>query len=617
MDKTRINTALTENTKFDLSHQHITTADFMQLQPVMYKELVPGEKIDLNIEALSRANAMPVPTFGRANLKLSSFFVPYRTLWQGWNDFIVDTARVSQVETYGIPQFCPTVKMSALVSAFLSNSYGTVDMSDADAVEAAFESDNFVFVPRSGTGGDIAFTHLTVSYNYYLTIKGRQALKILESLGYKLTWLPLNSSVWTDDYEVTFSALPLLALARVYYDWYWPQQYGNVTDALELLWLCKYDNSLNGKELSSDDVLNILNACLYVNYDSDYFTSAFDRPIAGNSNAVSSINYADNTMVGSDNVSSVVSSSDTYYTPFVRPVTQDGVVTVLTQNIIDALKKFSDFVSRNRLAGSRAYQRYLARFGKSLSTEKLDQSRYLGTSAQPLQISDIMSTADTDGASLGSYAGKGMIYGNNHVEFDTDEYGLFLVFASIVPAVGYPQGVDRHLLDITNTNFFQPELDFGIQAVSSAELYVPTNFNSVYAGLFGSVFGYLPRYAHLKVKHDHVTGNFRLPSINGADAGTDVEFNAANSWYLMRMFDNNDFENASAISHSVNFIRGLDASQYKRIFYNVLPSAPDNFTLIYNFDLTSYAPMKSLFDTYEFEDKGKPVTIEANGVNVN
>lgn len=69
LDKVKVNSALTERTKFDLGSQHITTADFMQFQPIFVREMSPTEKIDLNVEAFSRANAMPVPTFGRANLK--------------------------------------------------------------------------------------------------------------------------------------------------------------------------------------------------------------------------------------------------------------------------------------------------------------------------------------------------------------------------------------------------------------------------------------------------------------------------------------------------------------------------------------------------------------------
>lgn len=35
LDKAQVNTAITDNTKLDLGHQHITTADFMQLNVSM------------------------------------------------------------------------------------------------------------------------------------------------------------------------------------------------------------------------------------------------------------------------------------------------------------------------------------------------------------------------------------------------------------------------------------------------------------------------------------------------------------------------------------------------------------------------------------------------------
>ena len=88
---------------------------------------------------------------------------------------------------------------------------------------------------------------------------------------------------------------------------------------------------------------------------------------------------------------------------------------------------------------------------------------------------------------------------------------------------------------------------------------------------------------------DKVGGNFRLPSVNGSNPNTPAEFNGANSWYLMRVFDNDDFPNGSTdIVHSPNFISGrADFSQFKRIFYNTKGSAPDNFTIIHKFEIAS------------------------------
>ena len=258
-------------------------------------------------------------------------------------------------------------------------------------------------------------------------------------------------------------------------------------------------------------------------------------------------------------------------------------------------------------------------FGKSLDAEKLNRSLYLGASMQDVQIGDVMSTADTEGANLGSYSGKGLSYGNGSFEYSTDEYGLFIILTSLIPSVGYFQGVDRNVKHISKLDFWTPEFDsLGAQAVSASELYVPEFYNSNYAGLDQQVFGYLPTYYEYKVKNDKVTGNFRINSINGTSAGAPAEFNAANSWYLMRVFDNQDFTSSSNIVHSAAFLDAKnDMSQYKRIFYNTKASAPDNFTVIHNFEIASFAPMKSLFDTYEFEDKGKKVTEDVNGVPMN
>lgn len=133
---------------------------------------------------------------------------------------------------------------------------------------------------------------------------------------------------------------------------------------------------------------------------------------------------------------------------------------------------------------------------------------------------------------------------------------------------------------------------------------------------YKQIFGFAPRYADYKVSHDQLTGNFRLLSLNG---GTPW-LNAADSWHLMRTFEGIvDFQgNYENVVHNPDFISGKsDFSQYKRVFYDDEATAPDNFTVIHNFEIASYVPMKPLYDTYDFEDKGKKVTLEVNGVKHN
>lgn len=313
-----------------------------------------------------------------------------------------------------------------------------------------------------------------------------------------------------------------------------------------------------------------------------------------------------------------------FITPYVNgTISSNGnyqaIATPISQYLLNSLRALTDYMKRHQLVGSKAADRYLARFGKALAAEKINRSVYLGAHMQDIQIGDIMSTADSDGAQLGAYAGKGMSYGNGGFEYDTDEYGLFIVLSSLVPAVGYFQGIDRNVQHVSKLDFWTPEFDsLGSQAVGAMELYVPTHFGNSYVGLDSQVFGYLPTYYEYKVKNDKVTGNFRVNSINGSHPLSDSGFNAANSWYLMRVFDNTDYTAADEIVHGPAFVDGKsDFSQYKRIFYDVKASSPDNFTVIHNFEIASFAPMKSLFDSYEFEDKGKKVTEDVNGVKMN
>lgn len=645
LDKAQVNTAITDNTKLDLGHQHITTADFMQLNVAMCSELVPGSKIDVNMETFARLNPLPVPTFGRASIRNRAFFVPFRTIYRGFDDMITDSVHIASDGYTGagaanLLSTVPTVTAGNLIGAF-TNSVGTAVTDNAllytDATWPAAEVADIV-VSVGGT-----------PTKYKFTVLGRQAIKILESLGYKLDVMGNKSDV--------FSAMPLLALAKVYCDWYWPQQYSNISSYDALLAMCNMDVSAGPQSLTSTQVALILTVCSYVQYDSDYFVSSWDQPNQPNTgnysdfklvnidtlasvrgistNNTSVYNYSEEGYVtnnsGSTNANNYVGNANApFITPYVKGTLANGnytgLATPISEYLLHSLHALTDYMKRHQLAGSKAADRYLARFGKALPAEKLNRSLYLGSSMQDIQIGDVMSTADTQsisgGDKIGAYAGKGLSYGNGHFTYDTDEFGYFVVMTSIVPYSGYFQGVDRMVMRTSKLDFFTPEFDsLGSQPVTAAELYMPQLSTDMTSGNpYTQIFGFTPRYADYKqaTTMNRLTGNFRLRSIQSLNAGQ--RFNSADSWHLNRVFQGNlDFNNSyTNVVHDPDFISGKgDMSQYRRIFYYTDADVPDNITLIHNFEIAEYAPMKPLWDSYEFEDKGKKVTLETNGVKLN
>ena len=124
LDKIQVNTAIENRTKLDLGCDHITTANFMQYNVAWCKELVPKEKISVNMETFTRLNPMPVPTFGRAKINNRAFFVPFRTIFPAWNDFITDARHAYADNVMREVSTVPLVSNASLVGMFTDPNKG-------------------------------------------------------------------------------------------------------------------------------------------------------------------------------------------------------------------------------------------------------------------------------------------------------------------------------------------------------------------------------------------------------------------------------------------------------------------------------------------------------------
>lgn len=590
-------TAITKRSNIDLSCQHVTTTDFMRFDVAKSLELVPGQSISVDHSMFTRLEPMPVPTFGNASIHSKAFFVPFRTIMPAWNEFITDTLYVNNQGISYIPSTVPCIPNQWFVDLFIQSRDLTVDAEDSPNPDILYRYGSYY--------GDVD--------DYNLTPYGRVVLKLLYSLGYKIDW---RSYALYDNGEYS-SLLPLLAVAKIYADWYYPSQYAyDERFANVLKWFqLDYDSDLYVDDFFTlQDFRELINFVAQVCYDSDYFTSAWDNPVAPNWGASSSASISD---VTTENDSTVNSEFEDYFgTPLYDISNTDSV----TQFGLTALKAMTDYMKRHQLSGSRVLDRYLSRFGIKLGSEKLKRSQFVGEFTQRLEFGDVTSTADTEGATLGMYAGKGYGAGSGHYEYTADEYGMFIVITSIVPKTSYYQGQDRNTMHITKTDFFTPEYDnLGVQALSTKEVYVPFDadkmYDADYAGASGKltyddlVFGFVPRFAEYKRGFDLITGDYILNSKNATRM----------SWTLFRdlspLVGKKGLEN---FRHDLNFVRGLDSSQYNRIF-DYTDNNADHFNVIHNFKISSSFPGASLWDSYEFEDedKAKKVNIEVGGVKAN
>ena len=600
--KTKVPVALNKRSSQNLSCNHDTTANFLQFNVSKAIELVPDQALDVVHKCFTRLDPLPVPTFGRARVVHRAFWVPMRTIFPAWNDFITDTPHYYSVSnTTQIVPHVPYVTNDKLCEVFLHSDFSTAEGGAADFTYCKYDLTNLTSIPPEEEEGTTELLPLLETISRTFTPLGKYAYKLLRSLGINL--------IWTNANDDRISMLPIYAVAKIYYDYYYPAQYINDDDSSYLNALLTRDVDPTLFPAQVTGLQRIFKILYNMPYSSDYFTSAWDNPAGPSDDHFSDVEISDVTIQGvgpNNNPGSQYAgtvSTETNGTP-----TIGGVV---SQYAINALRALSDYMRRHQIVGSRALDRYLARFGVTLASEKLNRCVLIQEYSQDIQFGDVTSTADTDGANLGDYAGKAVSFGCDGYPVTTGkEYGYYIVITSIMPKIEYYQGIQRQNQHLSRLDFFTPEFDaLGTQAIGCKELYCPDSPLQYDYTYQEKVFGFTPRYSEYKVPYNLLTGDLSLPSFR----------TSSEAWTLFRDMSplavvDGDPVLRYGLEHGLNFILSTDKAQYNRIFY-VQSDLVDHFKMSHSFEIKSSFPGRALFDDYEFkdEDKSEKVTVQVNG----
>lgn len=583
LSKTSVPVAQEHKTKLDLSFDHITSQGFMRLQPVGYRHMIAGERVSVSPKSVVRPVPIEVPFFGSLVQNIRFFFVPYRLAFPQYDSFIGDTIGVNQSET-SLVSSPPILSNSILIDLF-TNSNGLMDkVNDFDpSIPSSIDT---VDIEHNGSG-------------YNLTTNGRRFLTILESLGYRILWTSK-----TDDFN--YNALALLSFCRVFLDWYSNHNYLNTSEILYCKKLLAYNDPSVPLTLSANDVYTILATCVQVNYDNeDYLTAAWDNPVSPISGQFTPLSFTDPSSTGGAYV-----ITNTNGTPEMVSNT-DYPNSIGTTYIHEALKKLTDYQKRHALSGALEIDRLLSEHGFASPYQKLMRSTYIGSSQTIVETGSVMATAagsSNDGTStVGDYAGAGFGKSNDNKTFDftCSEDGILLMLSSIIPVGSLVQGYDRNNRLLNKEQFFNAAFDaLGMQAIEKGECYTSDHSTFVQADIdYAGVFGFTGQYGEKKRPKSFLTGDMRWPA----------HYAGGSSWHLFRLFKDSSFSgDVQNVVHSLNFTKGGDASQYHRIFQQITAYGYDPFYCFIHFDMVAWSPCKPLFDTYEFDSKGKEIEINNN-----
>lgn len=582
-----VKSAVKSHNKFDLSRTHLTTGDFGQITPLFCEETVPGDKFTIDANYFSRMAPLAKPTYGKFSFHTMAGYVPYYQ--------VADDAEAYIAGKTTWEGATPVLRYITPFDIFLFvKNYCT---------ESAATAGDFNYLDASGNPAYANFTNV-----------GRFYVKVLNALGYSLpegadqrsngTWRSASGAG-----SMKLSAYPLLAFFKLYNDWCSQSQRYNSSNLTSILRKIKHGISVSGYTPSTGHLeYNIIAALfqnLKLNYENDYFTSAWQNPAnplgANESVQTLKVPAGDTSTTTADSVQNVY--RDTFLYEKTETVSSTNY-SVIGQRALDFLKSFDDWVRRNNYSGSRVVQQVYSRFGIKTSDFRDNYAEVIKTDVSPIQIGDVTSQSDATGAVLGDYAGKGIVSDGKTISYEAKDFGMLFILGWFTVAPMNAFGMSRHCLRNQPLDWYNPEFDgIGADVISYGEVYEDPTLITGDSSTSLDVYGFTERYNAYRFGRDQITGDFR-------------DFNQVgmNVWHAGRyLTDLRKTRTMVAQSSAMNTLAQTD-SEYNRIF-NVTTGDVDHFYLTCQFGVSAVRPMLNLNQVPRLGEGDTNVSRNGNTIN--
>lgn len=449
----------------DLSYTKTFTCDMGEAIPVMCDEVVPGDVFSIGNEMVIRFQPLVAPILHEINAYVHYFFVPYRLLWEFWEDFITggkDGDFVAQIPT---------------VTSVASNEDGIANTAECGT---GYLWDYFGFPLVEGLKVNaFPFRAYNLVYNEYYRDPNLMLPLALDG-DYneeepKYGYGQPKRRCWEKDYFT--SSLP------------WQQRGLSPSLPLSGTGSAIWDNS----RFCTGDMIGDINLRFHPKGES-FETNQFS-------------NLA--TLENIDKFKELMNSN------------KIDMSTVGTFDVNDLRMAFQvqRWLEGQARGGARYTETLRMHFSVSPTDERLQRPEYIGGSKSPIIVSEVLQTSGSNinGQSTpqGNLAGHALTADFNHVaKYRVKEYGLILGILSVMPRLSYnSQGINRQWLRTNKYDYYWPEFaNLSEQAIYEAEIFAtPTNNSHIFSDSLekDDFLGYQGRYDEMRTKNNMVCGEMR------------------------------------------------------------------------------------------------------------
>lgn len=446
-----------EYSTFNLSHMHRTSLDMGKLVPVSTKVCMPGDTFTVSVDAFVRGMPTIAPILDKVDIKVNHFYVPYRVLWEKFQDFYTES---NIHKGLGRPQ--PQMPVLGKATTIADPKYPSGRLAD------------------------------------YLGV----------------------SKHWNNEGDSpALSAMPFIAYQKIFMDYYAPQrwvQYLNDSqtphELAELNVFLEYQRrESNGGSLGTIGAnTQWFEKLRSVNWNNDYLTNALPTPDLFDTSKVLMLNEEFNTG-GAGFITRQYNQEqhelNQWEVDALGKTNYSKLATVRDLRKSIAVQHYYEQLS---YGGGRYQETMNVLWGQNISDQTLQRSQYIGGDVMQLFVNEVEQTAETDQGGLGDLAGKPVGGGKTeHKTFTADEFGIYMAIVHVVPKRSYSDAMDKSLFFTTNrADLPAPHFEgIGDEAVHRYEL--TGKFFEDPNNRAAGIFGYVPRYSNYKSSLDRFSGEMR------------------------------------------------------------------------------------------------------------